>query len=136
MKRLIGASVLGIATVLASASAVEAVPPPRGGCTVDIYWELDANGILTAYPAANCAPQQTFNKVVIDSTLQKDGRWVATGKTTRYGRTRGRVLPGAAVSTRNTAGNNEYCAIVNVYWQYSPPSGPDRKRTGESCVNY
>ncbi len=135
MKRIIGATVLGIAAALVSASAVEAIPPPAGGCRADVYWELDAHGMLTAYPAANCARQQSFSKVVIDATLTKDGRWVDSGKT-RYGRTRGRVLPGAAVQTRNTAGNNEYCTIVNIGWQYDPPRGPDHTTSLRSCVNY
>jgi len=135
MKRIIGATVLGIAAALGTTGAVDAVPPPAGGCTVNVYWELDAFGMLTAYPAANCATQQTFSKVIIDSSLLKDGRWVDSG-TARYGRTRGRMLPGGAVQTRNTAGNNEYCVIVNLSWQYVPASGPDRTRSGRSCVNY
>lgn len=129
-----------LATAVATAACTLLVVTPAGaqapgGCVPDVYFELDAHGFVTAYPAARCGTNGQYRIIDINATLEVDGRsWVDSSEV-RYSDRGGGVVPGRGVRARNEAGNNRFCAITIVSWRYELASRGE-SRSGRICATY
>ncbi|WP_300013839.1 hypothetical protein [Pseudonocardia sp.] len=131
--RFVVGAVTATACTLSLASPASAQPP--GGCVPDVYFELDAHGFVTAYPAARCGTNGPYRSIIISATLEVDGRAFVDSSESRYSNRGGGVVPGKGVRARNEEGNNRFCAITTVSWRYRHALQAE-SRTGRICATY
>lgn len=130
--RAVAALVLALAAALGVAAPASA---QQGGCSSEVYFELDAHGLVTAYPAARCATNGPYKSIRIDASLEVDGTpWVDRSSITYKNRSGG-VIPGVGVRGRNGEGSNQFCAITTVEWSHPLGRVPE-SRTGRSCATF
>lgn len=131
----------GIAIAMAAALSVGllgAAGPEAGAadgsrCDPDVYFELDANGFVTAYPGARCTGQDTFKAIEIKSIVSIENETTFEVETATYGNRPAGVYPGRARSVRNPEGSNSFCATVTVTWTFAL-SRVAESSSGRSCA--
>lgn len=109
----------------------------QGGCQPTVYFELDANGFVTAYPAADCADNGQYERISILAVLRVDGEPTGISRPTSYtGQVRdGGVYSGTGISARNPPGTNAFCTTVTVEWTYYPSTYVMTNK-GRTCAYY
>lgn len=132
-RRVLATAVATAACTLLVATPASAQTP--GGCVPDVYFELDAHGFVTAYPAARCGTNGPYRSIVITATLEVDGRSFVDSSEVTYSNRGGGVVPGRGVRARNEAGSNRFCAITTVSWRYELAMHGE-SRTGRICATY
>lgn len=69
-------------------------------CDPDVYFELDANGFVTAYPGARCTGQDTFKSIEIKSIVSIENETTARPVCTPVVRGRSATRRAPTVSAR------------------------------------
>ncbi|WP_146147477.1 hypothetical protein [Prauserella shujinwangii] len=123
---------------LAAPAGAEARTGAPWGCAVDVYYEVDAHGYVTGYPAAVCGGRGSAQYVYIKITasITRDAAAFLDSSDTSYVKDAPYgpgTYPGIGVRARKLAGRQEFCTHVDLRWALG---GPAQSTHGKACARY